>query len=320
MLLNHGVFLDLGSVDNHDLELESLSASLDDWVWYEQTSSEEVAARVAPAEMVISNKVSLDRDTLHQAECLKLIIVAATGTNNVDLEAARQHGIVVCNCRDYATEAVTQHVLSSMLNLVTGQVFYRDRVRNGDWSSAEHFSLFDRPIRQLADLNLGIVGYGVLGRSVADYAQRLGMNVLIAEHKGREPRADRHPFEEVVKHSDVISIHCPLNEETNGLFDREVMSRMKSTAVLVNTARGGIVQETDLADCLRDGLIAGAAIDVLSVEPPPPDHPLLADDIPNLILTPHNAWASRKARQALIDQIVRLIHGFERDQLMNRVD
>jgi glycerate dehydrogenase len=319
LLLNHGVFLDLGSVDNHDLELESLSASLDDWVWYEQTSSEEVAARVAPAEMVISNKVSLDRDTLHQAECLKLIIVAATGTNNVDLEAARQQGIVVCNCRDYATEAVTQHVISSILNLATGQVFYRDRVRRGEWSLAEHFCLFDRPIRQVADLNLGVVGFGVLGKSVAATAQRLGMNVLVAERKGKPTRPDRHPFEDVIKHADVISIHCPLNEETNGLIDREVMSRMKSTAVLVNTARGGIVQETDLADCLREGLISGAAIDVLSKEPPPPDHPLLSDDIPNLILTPHNAWASRKARQALIDQIVRLIHGFERDQVINRV-
>jgi glycerate dehydrogenase len=198
-------------------------------------------------------------------------------------------------------------------------VFYRDRVRAGDWCRAEHFSLFDRPIRQISDQNLGIVGYGVLGRSVAEQARSLGMNVLVADHRGRSPRSDRHAFDDVVKYADVISIHCPLNDETDGLFDRAVMTRMKRSAMLVNTARGGIVNESDLADCLREGVIAGAAIDVLSTEPPPAGHPLLADDIPNLILTPHNAWASCRARQALVDQLVRLIHAFERDQVLNRV-
>jgi glycerate dehydrogenase len=319
VLLNRGVFLDLGSVDNSDLNREPLSRLLPDWQWHDATTPEECPARVAEADVVISNKVVLDRETMKQAPGLRLIVAAATGANNIDLDAARALGIMVCNCRDYATEAVTQHTLALILNLLTGQLFYADRVRAGDWSNAPHFTLFDRPVRQAHGLNLGIIGFGVLGRSVAERARCLGMNVLVAERKGRPPRGDRHAFRDVVAHADVISIHCPLTEETEGLFHREVMERMKPGALLINTSRGGIINEADLADCLREGVLAGAGIDVLSVEPPPPDHPLLASDIPNLILTPHNAWASRTARQALIDQLARVIHAFERDQPINRV-
>ncbi len=319
MLLNRGVFLDLGSVDNDDLDLRPLSRLLPDWQWHEQTSPSERAARLAQADVAVSNKVVLDRNTLQAAPNLKLIAVAATGTNNIDLEAAREHGIMVCNSRDYATEAVTQHTLALILNLITGQVFYRDRVQAGDWGRARHFSLFDRPIRQLSGLNLGIIGHGVLGKSVAERARCLGLNILVSERKGHKPRGDHHAFDDVVAHADVISIHCPLTEETRGLFDRRVMQRMKPGAVLINTARGGIVDEVDLAACLRAGVIGGAGIDVLSVEPPPSDHPLLATDIPNLILTPHNAWATRSARQALVMQLAKIIHAFERDQPINRV-
>jgi glycerate dehydrogenase len=319
VLLNHGVFLDLGSVDNEDLDLKPLAGALDNWRWFTRTTKAQLRDRIIDAEVVISNKVALDADILRETHRLKLIIVAATGTNNVDLDAATELGITVCNCRDYATQAVTQHTLTAILNLLTGQVFYRDRVRSGDWCRAPHFSLFDRPIRQVADLNLGIVGYGILGRSVAEGARRLGMNVLVAERRGEPPRGERHTFENVVRHADVISIHCPLTSDTANLFDRATMKRMKPTAFLVNTARGGIVNEADLAQCLREDVIAGAAVDVLSQEPPPVDHPLLAEDLPTLLLTPHNAWATPQARQALIDQILRLIHAFERDQVFNRV-
>jgi len=317
--LTRGVFLDLGSVDNADLVLESLRKSLLAWDWHDSTAPHEIPGRIANAEVVISNKCMLDRAVLEAARRLRLVAVAATGTNNVDLEAARQRGITVCNCRDYGTESVTQHTLALILNLLTGQVFYRDRVRMGDWSRAQHFSLFDRPVRQVAGLNLGIVGYGVLGRSVAEGARCLGMNVLVAEHRGRPLRQNRHAFEDVLAHADVISIHCPLTEDTRGLFDRAALRRMKPSAILINTARGGIVDETDLADCLREGVIGGAGIDVLSVEPPPPDHPLLANDIPNLLLTPHNAWASRTARQALVDQLAQVIRAFARGQPIHRV-
>jgi glycerate dehydrogenase len=319
MLLNRGVFLDLGSVDNGDLDLEPLSSVLPHWSWHDSTAPHQINQRMTDAEVVVSNKVVLGRDVLTSARQLKLVTVAATGTNNVDLSACRDLGIMVCNARDYATEAVAQHTLGLILNLLTGQPFYRDRVRTGDWSSAQQFCLFDRPIMQAAGLNLGIVGHGVLGARVAELARCLGMNVLISERRGENLRPDRHAFDDVVAHADLISIHCPLTEETEGLIDAAVMRRMKQSAFLINTARGGIVDEQDLAECLRQGEIAGAGIDVLSVEPPPPDHPLLAADIPNLILTPHNAWATRDTRQALVEQIARMIRAYERDLVINRV-
>jgi glycerate dehydrogenase len=317
--LNRGVFLDLGSVDNSDLDLDRLKRALTHWQWHDFTAEADCAGRIRDANVVISNKCALGRDALAGALALKLVVVAATGTNNIDLEAAAELDIAVCNSRDYATTAVTQHVITLMLNLLSSQPAYRDRVRNGDWSRTDHFSLFDQPIRQAAGLSMGIIGYGVLGRSVARLARKLGMNVLIAEHRGRKPRGDHLLFEDVVAHSDVISIHCPLTEETSGLFDRAMMQRMKRDAILINTARGGIVDETDLVSCLEDGIIAGAGIDVLTEEPPPPDHPLLAAGIPNLIVTPHNAWASRTARQALVNQIASVIRAFEKGQPFNRV-
>jgi glycerate dehydrogenase len=319
MTLEQGVFLDLGSVSHRDLDLRTLKSALPVWQMHEFTAPDDCARRMVAADVVISNKCMLDRGVLAGAERLKLIVVAATGTNNIDLEAAREFDITVCNSRDYATESVTQHVMGLILNLVTGQAFYRDRVRDGAWSAQPQFSLFDRPIREVAGLSLGIVGHGVLGRSVARCARSLGMNVLIAERRGHPPRGDHLPFRDVVKHADVISIHCPLTDETRGLFDRRVIELMKPDAILINTARGGIVDEADLAACLREGIIGGAGIDVLTSEPPPLDHPLLADDIPNLLLTPHNAWASRTARQALVDQLARIIHAFERGQPINRV-
>jgi glycerate dehydrogenase len=319
MVLERGVFLDLGSVSSRDLDLGVLEAALPDWKMHEFTARGDCPARIADANVVVSNKCPVGRGALGGAAALKLVVVAATGTNNVDLEAAREFGIAVCNARDYATESVTQHVIALILNLVTGQPFYRERVRDGGWSAQPQFSLFDRPIRQVSGLSLGIVGHGVLGRSVARSARSLGMNVLIAERRGQPPRGDHLPFMDVVQNADVVSIHCPLTEETRGLFDRRVIERMKPGAILINTARGGIVDETDLAACLREGIIGGAGIDVLTAEPPPPDHPLLAEDIPNLILTPHNAWASRAARQALVDQLARIIHAFERGQPINRV-
>lgn len=319
MLLDRGVFLDLGSLDNGDLDLRVLKASVDDWRFHPHTAPGEVAERIARAQLVVTNKVMLDRALIHSAPDLALIAVAATGTNNVDLDTARARHITVCNVRDYATEAVAQHTLMLLLSLLTGGPFYHRRVVSGDWSRARHFSLFDRPIREAQGLVLGIVGHGVLGRRVAEMGRCLGMDVLLAERRGQPPRPERHAFDDVVVHADVISLHCPLNEETRNLIDRSVMERMKPGAILINTARGGIVNERDLAGCLREGLIAGAGIDVLGEEPPPTEHPLLADDIPNLLVTPHNAWASRRARQALVDQLARIIHAFERGQPFNRV-
>ncbi len=314
-----GVFLDLGSVDNGDLDLGRLSRTLPDWQLHDFTTAKECPGRIVNANVVISNKCVLDRSALSSAPALDLIVIAATGTNNVDLEAASKFDITVCNARDYATEAVTQHTITLMLNLLSSQFEYRERVRAGDWSKTDQFCLLDLPIRQVVGLNLGIIGHGVLGKSVANMARKLGMNVLLAERRGRKTRADHLEFEDVVAHSDVISIRCPLTDETENLFDRAMMQRMKRDAILINTARGGIVNEQDLVSCLKDGIIAGAGIDVLNEEPPPANHPLLAAGIPNLIVTPHNAWASQTARQALLDQLASVIRAFERGQPINRV-
>ncbi|MDX1460160.1 MAG: D-2-hydroxyacid dehydrogenase [Xanthomonadales bacterium] len=319
MTLERGVFLDIGSVDLGDLDRARLSRAVPSWRWHDVTEAGQTVERIRQAHVVVTNKCVLGPRELSAAPDLKLIAIAATGTNVVALDEARDRNITVCNVRDYGTESVTQHVMTLMLNLLTSQVFYRDSVRAGEWSRAKQFCLMDKPIREAAGLNLGIVGYGVLGRSVGDAARSLGMNILVAERRGRKPRADHLPFEDVVAHADVLTLHCPLNDETRGLFDRAMLQRMKRSAILINTARGGIVVEEDLAASLRDGIIAGAGVDVLTEEPPPPDHPLLAEDIPNLIVTPHNAWASRRARQALIDQLAAVIRAFERGQPINRV-
>ncbi len=320
MALNRGVFLDLASVDSGDLDLKKLTGALPHWQWHEFTTSGECAGRIADANVVISNKCVLDRKALSHGVALRLVVVAATGTNIIDLDAATDFNITVCNARDYATEAVNQHTITLILNQLSSQPGYRDLVRDGAWSRTQQFCLLDLPIRQAAGLNLGIIGYGVLGKRVAETARKLGMNVLIAERRGTKPTGGRHSFEDVVAHSDVISIHCPLTHETSNLFDRAMMQRMKRDAILINTARGGIVNENDLVSCLRDGIIAGAGIDVLTKEPPPPDHPLLAPGIPNLIVTPHNAWASRSARQALLDQLATTIRAYARGQPVNRVN
>jgi glycerate dehydrogenase len=305
-----GVFLDLASVDNGDLDRSSLAACLARWDWHAGTTTGEVSARIRGAEIVITNKVPLDRQALGGAAALKLVAVAATGTNNVDLAAARELGVTVCNIRDYCNEAVAQHAIALLLNLLTGQPWYWNRVRRGEWSAARHFALHDRPIREARGLALGVIGFGSLGRAVAGKARALGMRVLVAERKGRLPRRGRLPFEEVLRQADVVSVHCPLSDATHKLLGREELRAMKPTALLINTARAGIVDEQALADSLRAGEIAGAGVDTLSEEPPPPNHPLLAADIPNLLLTPHNAWASRAARQAALDQLAAVIGAF----------
>ncbi len=319
MTISQGVFLDLGSLDDGDLDARSLDHTLPGWQWYAFTAPAKVSERIRNADVVVTNKCVLDRSTLTLARQLKLVAIAATGTNVVDLDAARDLGIRVCNVRDYATHSVAQHVITLILNLATAQPFYFRRVLAGDWSAAEQFSLHDHGIREIQGLQLGIVGHGILGRAVAQLARRLGMNVLVAEHQGRRVRPDRLKFEDVIAVADVISLHCPLNAETQDLFDRQLIRTMKRSAFLINTARGGIVVEQDLADALRSGDIAGAGVDTLSVEPPPPDHPLLMPDIPNLILTPHNAWASKPARQVCIDQIAEVINAFKHGQPINTV-
>jgi glycerate dehydrogenase len=317
--MKSGVFLDLETVDSGDLDRGGLEACLAEWRWHPFTEAADVPERIADADVVISNKCVLDHAAMACARRLKLIALAATGTNNVDLAAAASLGITVCNIRDYASHAVAQHAITLMLNLLTAQPWYWQSVRAGAWSHARQFCLNDRPIREARGLAFGVIGYGVLGRASAELAKGLGMTVLVAERRGATPRAGRLAFEEVIARADVLSIHCPLCDATRGLIDRQVLRAMKPEALLINTARGGIVVEQDLADALRSGVIAGAGVDTLSREPPPPDHVLLAQDIPNLIVTPHNAWASRTARQAALDQLASIIRAFAAGRPINQV-
>lgn len=319
MPLKLGVFLDLATVDNGDLRLDALDRLLPEWRFHSLTGPEEVPERLAGADVVITNKVALGPRELDAAPGLQLVAVAATGTDIIDLEAAKQRGIVVCNVRDYCAPSLAQHVLGLMLNLVTHQSEYTARARSGEWSRSGKFSLHDWPIRELRRLSLGIIGHGVLGAAVASMGRGLGMNVLIGERRGREARPDRLPFAQLVRNADIISLHCPLTAETRDMFDAGVFAEMKRDAILINTARGEVVNEQDLASALRAGEIGGAGIDVFSTEPPPADHPLLAPDIPNLIVTPHNAWASTDARQACIDQLTSVIRSFERGAPLNRI-
>ncbi len=319
-VLRKGVFLDLETVDNGDLDRSRLSSCLVDWDWFEFSEPQQIVGRIRTADVVISNKCVLDRTALESAGKLKLIALAATGTDNVDLEAASELGITVCNIRDYASNSVAQHAITLMLNLLTAQPWYWQSVRQGAWSNSRQFCLNDRPIREFKGLNFGVIGYGVLGKATAELAETMGMKVLIAERKGCAARKGRVSFAEIIRQADVLSIHCPLTGDTRGLINRDVMRAMKPSALLVNTARGEIINEKHLAEALREGVIGGAGVDTLSQEPPPRDHPLLASNIPNLIVTPHNAWASRTARQSAVDQLVELIGAFANGEVLNQVN
>jgi glycerate dehydrogenase len=299
----HGVFLDLRTVDRDDLNLASLRSVVTEWTYHDWTATEQVIERVRDAAIVVSNKVRLDAATLMSADKLKLICIAATGTNNIDLDACRSRSVTVCNVTGYATPSVVEHVFAQILALNRHLNDYRIAIEAGRWQNADDFCLLDFPIRELKGLTLGIIGYGELGRAVAGMGEAFGMNVLIAERRGSSPRPDRIPLVNLLEQSHVVSLHCPLTSETRNLIQRRELGLMRRDAILVNTARGGIVDELALLEAVRSGRIAGAAIDVLSEEPPHRGNPLLQASLPNLLVTPHIAWASINARQRLIDEI-----------------
>ncbi|MHB8473517.1 MAG: 2-hydroxyacid dehydrogenase [Gammaproteobacteria bacterium] len=305
-----GVFLDRDTVDRGDLDLGPLAAALPDWRLHDFSRPAQVAERLAEASVAVTNKVLLDAMTLAAAPALRLICVTATGTNNVDLEAARQCGITVCNVRGYATPAVVQHVFALILALTTRLFDYQRDVTAGRWQDSPYFCLLDHPIRELAGRSLGIVGYGELGRAVAHVAGAFGMRVLIAQSRVGPPCAERLPLDELLTTVDVVSLHTPLTPQTRGMIGAPQLALMKADALLINTARGGLIDEWALADALRAGRLGGAGIDVLAEEPPHSDSPLLAADIPNLIVTPHIAWASREARQRVVNEIAANVQAF----------
>ncbi len=305
-----GVFLDTDTVDPGDLDLTALQKFPIAWRTFATTPEDQIQARVGEAAIVISNKVPLNRQTLEQARNLKLVVIAATGTNNIDLHAAKRLGITVCNVRDYGTPSVVQHVYALILALTTRLPQYQRAVADGRWQRHPHFCILDFPIRELNGLILGIVGYGALGQGVAKVAPAFGLSVMIAQRPGGAPQSDRVPIEQLLREVDILSLHCPLTEETRDLIGERELRLMKDDAILINTARGGIVNERALAEALRNGAIAGAGVDVLSQEPPVDDNPLLESDIPNLIVTPHIAWATRASRQRVIDIVVENIRAY----------
>lgn len=314
-----GVFLDLDTMAPDDLDLSGMETVLPEWQSYSSTAPEQTAERLRDAQVAVVQKVVLDERILSDARSLKLVCVAATGTNNVDLKAAARLNIPVCNVQNYAAGAVPQHVFALALALVTRLFDYHLAVREGRWAKSRNFCFLDYPIRELSGMTLGIIGFGSLGRAVARIGEGFGMKILVSERPGGGPQEGRLPLEEILARSDIVTLHCPLTERTRNMIGAKELALMKRQGILINTARGGLVDEPALADALRKGVIGGAGFDVLSVEPPVAGNPLLSDDIPNLILTPHVAWGSHEARQRVIDEVVLNIRAFLGGECRNRV-
>jgi glycerate dehydrogenase len=290
------------------------------WEEYPATRIEQTVTRLKDATIAITNKVLLHREALEQLPKLKMVSVAATGTDNVDIACCNERGIVVSNIRNYSVHTVPEHVFMMVLALRRNLLAFRADLRNGAWQKSEQFCLFTHPVRDLHGSTLGIIGHGAIGQAVAQIAVAFGMNVLFAEHKGAaKVRTGYTAFDKIVRESNVISLHLPLNEQTRHLIGTAEFERMRPGALLINTARGGLVDEAALLDALRSGRIGGAGFDVLEKEPPAQGHPLLDLDMPNFIMTPHIAWSGREAMQTLADQLVANLEAYAAGAPQNRV-
>lgn len=315
------VFLDYATVSSAELNMDSLRGVLPELQLFEHTTPGQLAARTADAQYIITNKVRLTRDFLNRATKLKFVGIVATGVDIVDLAAASKNSIAVSNIKGYCTRSVTEHVFAVLLGLSHNIARYGQSVRAGEWQKSASFCLLDHPIRELSAMTIGIVGYGELGRSVARMARHFGMSVLIARRHGEAPVADdgRTDFSELLAQCDVISLHCPLNKQTRGLIGTAELRLMKPSAILINTARGGLLDSGALAQALAQGEIYAAAIDVLSQEPPLDGDPLLEYQGDNLILTPHIAWGTAQGRQNAVDEVAANITAFQAGEKRNRV-
>ena len=283
---------------------------------HQVTSPAEVGQRLRGQSVAVTNKVVIDRTVVSSpaAQELKLIAVAATGTDIIDREAAKEIGVTVCSVPGYATQSVAQFTLALVLELATRAGRYGGAVRSDAWQQSPVFTLLDFPSIELKGKKLGIIGYGNIGRAVAEMARGFGLEVLIAARPGStEPiRSDRLPLTELFRQADVITLHCPLTPQTKNLINAETLSLMKPTALLVNTARGALIDETALIQALSQNRLAAAALDVISREPPPADHPIIqaAKELDNLLVTPHTAWSAREARQRLLKEVANNISAF----------
>jgi glycerate dehydrogenase len=315
------VFLDFATVSHRgDLDPSALQRVLPRLTLRDHTAQDGVIEATAGAQVVLLNKLRISREAIAAAPTLRLVCLAATGTNNVDLEAARDHGVAVCNLRDYCTASVVQHALGLLLALNQHLYEYARLVGSGAWQQGDQFCLLDYPIRELAGSTLGLVGHGTLGRAFARAANlALGMEVLIANRPGGERAAGRVDLDDLLPRVDVLSLHCPLTPATRDMIGAAQLERMKPDAILINTARGALVDSAALAAALRAQRLGGAGIDVLSQEPPVDGNPLLEPGIPNLIVTPHVAWAAREARQRCLDEMAANVADFLRGGRRGRV-
>ena len=306
-----GVFLDFATVsEGNDLNPAPLYATLPDFQVHADSTVDELPARLVGRSVAAANKVEFTRELIAACPTLKLIALAATGVNNVDLAAAREHGVAVCNIREYCTPSVVQHVFAVLLALTHSIREYDRALKAGSWENAAQFTMLSFPIRELSGLTLGIVGYGALGRGVAAVAQAFGMKVVIANRADGPAQPGRLDLDALLPIADVVTLHCPITPATRNLIGARELSLMKADAVLINTARGALVDAAALARALRERRIGGAAIDVLLEEPPLGGNPLLAPDLVNLIVTPHTAWAARESRQRAIDEVAINIRDF----------
>ncbi|MCV2885091.1 D-2-hydroxyacid dehydrogenase [Aestuariibacter sp. AA17] len=300
------VILDKDTFGRDDVSWQRIEQQCSDVRCFSHTDASQLAARLADAEAVFVNKVVLDKKALIHAKQLKYIGVLATGTNNIDLKAAASLGITVNNVEGYGTDSVAQHTMMLMLALAGKLTAYQHAIQTGEWSASDSFCLLHLPITEVAGKHLVIVGFGTLGQRVKALAEAFGMRVSVAARPHQDytegaAQIARKPLDSLLPSADFLSLHCLLSEETEKLINQVRLRLMKPSACIINTARGGLIDEQALADALTQGTIAGAGLDVLSEEPPNRHHPLIRLQHPNLILTPHNAWASKEARQRLLD-------------------
>jgi glycerate dehydrogenase len=312
------VFLDYDTVSNGDLDTSELAASVGDLTLYSSDESR-TQERIHDADIVLLNGLKLPREMLYGAPSLKLVALAATGTDNVDLTAAQERGIAVCNVRGYCTASVVQHVWGLILSLTQHVAEYARLATDGSWSKNDALIELRHPIRELKGRTFGIVGWGELGKGVARVADAFGMRVVIANRRGEKPSPERLDFADLLAAADIVSLHCPLNDSTRNLIGARELALMKHDALLINAARGALVDGSALAAALKAGRLGGAGIDVLPQEPPRDTEPLLDPDIPNLILTPHVAWAAQQARQRCLDEMAANIKDFLRGGRRSRV-
>ncbi len=316
------VFLDFATVASSDLDAAPLASLFDEWTTFDHTPAELVRERIDGADFVILNKVKMTDALIREAKSLRFIGLTATGVDNVDVEAAAQHDVAVCNIRRYCTRSVVEHVFAVILHLARNVAPYDAAIGTGKWQQANNFCLLDFPIRELSAMTIGIIGFGELGAAVARTAEHFGMDVLIARRPGTEPQDGdgRVDFDALLERCNIVSLHCPLTDDTRNLIGAAEIARMRSDAILVNTARGALVDAEALVEALTNGRIAGAAIDVLPEEPPVNGNPLLDYRGDNLLLTPHIAWATLEARQNAIDEMAANVRAFLEGKRRNRVD